>query len=83
MKPMNQTERDRVAANVSRIKADLPEFVPFFKDLYELGMVTGWRDIDYVGPPRELPPGTKAVSTGQMVLESATALKERMKRGNH
>lgn len=68
--------RDQVAANVARIKADLPEFIPFFKELYELGMVTGWRDITYVGPPRADPPG--GIHAGQMVLESAAALKTRL-----
>lgn len=73
-------ERDRIAANVAYAKANLPGFNTFFKDLYALGMVTGWRDIDYVGPAR---PGPKGLTADKLVLESATALKARLKNGNH
>lgn len=83
MTTIDARDRDRVAANIALIKRDLPEFIPFFKDMYELGMTTGWRDITYVGPP--LPPDPREVGVygTQMVLEGAAALKERMKRGNH
>jgi hypothetical protein len=43
-------------------------------------MATGWRDIDYVGPPRAVPRG---ITAAEMVLESAAAIKARMKHGNH
>lgn len=73
-------ERDRIAANIAYTKAHLPGFAAFFKDLHALGMVTGWRDIDYVGPVR---PGPKGITADKLVLESATALKARLKNGHH
>jgi hypothetical protein len=77
---MPSAERDRIAANIAYTKAHLPGFAAFFKDLHALGMVAGWRDIDYVGPPR---PGPKGITADRLVLESAAALKSRLKNGNH
>lgn len=80
MKPMDEAERARVASNIAAIKRDIPEFADFFKELFALGMVTGWRDVDYVGPPRD---GPRGLTADQLVLESAADLKARMKHGNH
>lgn len=78
--PISDTERERIAANIAYAKTYLPGFAALFKDLHTLGMVTGWRDIDYVGPAR---PGPKGITADKLVLESATALKARLKNGNH
>lgn len=77
--PISDAERERIAANIAYTKANLPGFAAFFKDLHALGMVTGWRDIDYVGPVR---PGPRGLTADQLVLESATALKARLKHGH-
>jgi hypothetical protein len=77
---ISTAERDRIAANIAYTKAHLPGFAAFFKDLHAMGMATGWRDIDYVGPAR---PGPKGITADKLVLESATALKARLKNGNH
>lgn len=78
--PLSAAERERIAANIAYTRANLPGFAEFFKDLHALGMVTGWRDIDYVGPPRA---GPKGITADKLVLESAAALKTRLKNGTH
>lgn len=77
---ISTADRERIAANIAYTKVHLPGFAAFFKDLHALGMVTGWRDIDYVGPARA---GPKGLTADKLVLESATALKARLKNGNH
>lgn len=69
---------DRARANAAEVKRLMPELVPEIKALHEAGLIEGWRSVTYIGPHRPDPP--KAVSAGQMVLTSATELKERMKR---
>ncbi len=78
--PISTAERDRIAANIAYIKAHLPGFLGFFKDLHALGMATGWRDIDYTGPAR---PGPEGITADKLVLEGATALKARLRNGHH
>ncbi len=77
---ISAAERERIAANIAYTRAHLPGFAEFFKDLHALGMVTGWRDIDYVGPPRA---GPKGITADKLVLESAAALKAKTARLNH
>lgn len=73
-------EHERVAANIATIKRDMPELVPFFKELHALGMVNGWRDIAYIGPTP--PERGRAVSAADMVdLRVHERLREEMKRG--
>jgi len=80
MTTLTDIERDRIAANVAYIKAHLPGFAAFFKDIHALGMATGWRDIDYAGPAR---PGPKGITADHLVLESTMAPKVRLKNGHH
>jgi len=79
-KPLTDAERERVAETIVQVRALVPGLVPLVKDLHALGMFDGWRAINYVGPIRPDPPN--CVHAGQMVLESAEALKERMKHGS-
>lgn len=36
------------------VKGQIPEVVPFIKDLYQAGLIEGWRNVVYVGPLREI-----------------------------
>ncbi len=81
MKPLNEKERARVAANVAQVKALMPELVPEIKALHEAGLIEGWRNVAYIGPHRPRPPGERAVHAGQMALESMEKTKERMRNG--
>jgi hypothetical protein len=77
---MNDAERTRIANNIALVKSLMPEMAPIIKELHEVGLIEGWRNVVYVGPPRPEPYG---VTVAQMVLESVTETKERMKRGAH
>lgn len=81
MKPLSEAERAAVAHKASLVKALMPELVPVIKELHEAGLIEGWRDVGYIGPHRPPREGERAVHVGQMVTESAAAMRERMKRG--
>lgn len=68
--------REQVAVNVAKVKALMPEMVPEIKALHEAGLIDGWRNVTYIGPHRPEP--KNSVHGGQMVIESAAALKTRM-----
>lgn len=73
--------REQIAANVAEVKRLMPDLVPQIKALHEAGLIDGWRDVTYVGPHRPEP--KNSVHAGQMVLESAAALKERIGLNGH
>ncbi len=70
--------REQIAATVAEVKCLMPELVPVVKELYEAGLIDGWRDVAYIGPHRPTPAG---LTVDRLVLESAESVKERMKRG--
>jgi hypothetical protein len=70
--------REQVAHNVAEVRRLMPELVPEIKALHDAGLIDGWRDVAYIGPPRADPP--RAVAVRDMVLTSAADLKERMRK---
>ena len=80
--PLPGRERELVAANVAAVKQHMPELVDEIKALHELGLIEGWRAIECVtvGDPLPDPPGT--VSGCDLVTETASQIKERMRNGN-
>lgn len=79
--PLSDARRERVAQNVARVKELMPEIVPEIKALFEAGLIEGWRSVEYIGPHRPPAPGTFNLT--QIVTESMSKTKERMKNGTH
>lgn len=83
LKPLNEKDKARVAALATEVKEQVPEVIPFFKELHELGMVDGWRAFNGVAPHDPAaadPPGTVRMSDMQM--ETMDQTKERMRNGS-
>lgn len=36
----------------SLVLAEIPDAVPFIRELHQAGLIDGWRNVSYVGPPR-------------------------------
>lgn len=73
--------RDQVAATIAEVKRLMPELVPEIKALHAAGLIEGWRNVTYCGPPRADPP--HCVSGADMVTETAAQIKERMKKNGN
>lgn len=43
--PLSDAEKAKAAETAGQAKALMPEIVPIVKELYELGMIDGWRDV--------------------------------------
>ena len=43
--PLTDAERARITRNKALHEQCLPERLPFFKDLYEAGLIDGWRNV--------------------------------------
>lgn len=43
--PLADAEKARAAATARQAKELMPEIVPLVKELYELGMIDGWRNV--------------------------------------
>lgn len=43
--PLSDAEKTKAAATARQAKELMPEIVPIVKELYELGMIDGWRDV--------------------------------------
>lgn len=43
--PLSAEEKARAAATARQAKELMPEIVPMVKELYELGMIDGWRNV--------------------------------------
>lgn len=56
---LNATERARALDVAQRVRRDVPEAVPCIRELLAAGMIAGWRNITYCGPPREIPGAIK------------------------
>lgn len=81
MRPLTDAKLERARENAARVKALMPEIVTEIKTLVEAGLIDGWRNVEYIGPHR--PPGPRTFNLGQIVTESMSKTKERMKHGNH
>lgn len=56
----------------ARVKAIIPEAVAFIRELHRLGLIAGWRNVVYVGPPREIGIGFNLIEwNGSMHHEPA------------
>lgn len=42
---LSEAERQRAAETAQQAKQLMPEIVPFVKELYEAGMIDGWRNV--------------------------------------
>lgn len=42
---LSQAETDAVARNKAFVQENMPELVPFIRELHELGMIAGWRAV--------------------------------------
>ena len=47
-RPPTAAEQERAAANRALVREHLPEVLPFIKELHELGMIDGWRNVEEV-----------------------------------
>lgn len=47
-RPLTVREKATVAANRNAVLMHLPEMEPFIKELYEAGMIDGWRSVGEV-----------------------------------
>ena len=77
MNPLNQSERERIAAQNAKVKRLMPEMVPIIKDLHEAGLIDGWRSVLYVGPTRQRMSSGTIVRGDQLVLGSMADLKRK------
>lgn len=77
MSALTDALRAQIAERVAKVKELMPEMVPEIKALHEAGLIEGWRNVDYIGPHR--PRGPRTFHAGEMVLESMTKMRERMK----
>lgn len=63
LKPLNpDTDAEQIYANARRVHDEMPELVPEIKALVDAGLIDGWRNVVYVGPPRPSPPGAVALN---------------------
>lgn len=47
-RPIGERAQARAAENRDLVRAHLPEALPFIKELHELGMIDGWRNVESV-----------------------------------
>lgn len=45
---MTEREQARAAENRDLVREHLPEALPFIKELHEMGMIDGWRNVESV-----------------------------------
>lgn len=79
--PLSEAERNRVAANVEKVRRLMPGLVPHIKELHEAGLIDGWRAVRQIGP--ELAPEPTAITLDRVciVTEKQRAEEERRFRG--
>lgn len=51
LQPLTTAEQARVAETRAAVREHLPEAMPFIKELHELGMIDGWRDVEMISKP--------------------------------
>ncbi len=81
MRPLTEAQLTRSKESAAKVRELMPEIVSEIKALVEAGLIEGWRNVDYIGPHR--PPGLRTFNLTQIVTESMTKTKERMKNGTH
>lgn len=47
LRPLSEFEEDEVARRREDFLTLLPDALPFFRDLYKEGLISGWRSISY------------------------------------
>lgn len=47
LRPLSEFEEDEIARRREDFLSLLPDALPFFRDLYNEGLVSGWRSISY------------------------------------
>jgi len=77
MRPLTEAQLARARETAAKVRDLMPEIVPEIRALVEVGLIEGWRNVDYIGPHR--PPGPRTFNLTQIVAESMTKTKERMK----
>lgn len=80
MTDLSENERLRIANNKAVILESLPELVPLIRSLVAVGLIEGWRNVEYAGPVRPEPEGPHVFSGADLQTESMTTVKERMAR---
>ena len=75
MTELTEAERARIAETRHRFYECMPELVPAVRELVECGLIDGWRNVAYVGPPREI----RGV-TSDIYLDNSRADKEARER---
>jgi hypothetical protein len=68
---LSQYELNELRRMRERVHILLPDAVPFIRELAREGLITGWRNVVYVGPPR---PVTGAIDA-RMYLANSEALR--------
>lgn len=51
-KQLDASAQARAEAMRSLVLAEIPDAVPFIRELHQAGLIDGWRNVSYVGPPR-------------------------------
>jgi len=73
-------DMDQIRANAAAVQAQMPELVPEIKALLAAGLIDGWRNVVYIGPPQPVNPG--AVPGTDVMLGTFADALERT-HGNH
>lgn len=48
LRPLTEIEQERVAKNRSLVRKHMPELLPEIRELVELGLIDGWRNVTKV-----------------------------------
>lgn len=43
--PLTSADQARIASNRALVREHMPDALPFIKDLHEMGLISGWRDV--------------------------------------
>lgn len=81
MRPLSEAQLARARETAAKVRELMPEIVPEIKALVAAGLIEGWRNVDYIGPQR--PPDPRTFNLTQIVTETMSKTKERMKNGTH
>ncbi|MDK9702480.1 MAG: hypothetical protein OEL20_05020 [Sulfuritalea sp.] len=70
--PLSEQQQEEIRARIATVREIFPEFASDMKALVAAGLVRGWRDLEYIGPPRENPREV-AFDATQMVINRPAA----------
>lgn len=51
--PLSSAQEEIIAERVAKVREIFPELSKDVKALKEAGLIRGWRDLAYIGPPRD------------------------------